>query len=229
MMTVVLSVSVRIGVCGVPPVPEGHHHFRKCLLILVIRDATGIYHHVLFILSMGKPGMYNQLSKASIESFVPIYQMVQCRCHCHAIYYVVFFAPRSRVNSPHQGQWRGALMFHLIYAWINGWVNNRDTGDLRRHRAHDDVTVIIFQDPYLHLTTLIFQCLYFILVAAQFICSLWPDLQAMDGPTKSISDSDDERKPLFDEKKKVQDDVEPGLVCKLLNDMMVLSSKRFHI
>ena len=31
----------------------------------------------------------------------------------------------------------------LICAWINGWVNNREAGDLRRHRALYDVTVII--------------------------------------------------------------------------------------
>ena len=31
---------------------------------------------------------------------------------------------RSLVNSPHKGQWHGAMMFSLIYAWINGWVNN---------------------------------------------------------------------------------------------------------
>ena len=29
---------------------------------------------------------------------------------------------RSPVNSPHKGQWRGALMFSLICAGINGWV-----------------------------------------------------------------------------------------------------------
>ena len=29
----------------------------------------------------------------------------------------------SPVNSPHKGQWRGALMFSSIWAWINGWVN----------------------------------------------------------------------------------------------------------
>ena len=40
------------------------------------------------------------------------------------------------VNSPHKGQWRGALMFSLICVWINGWVNNREAGDLRRHRGH---------------------------------------------------------------------------------------------
>ena len=111
---------------------------------------------------------------------------------------------RPRVNSPHKGQWRGALIFSLIWSapektvkykmtlsngnifrvtgplcgefsghrWIpftlfcvlnkrlskqsSGWwfgtpsrslrrhcnVNNRDAGDLRRHRAHYDVTVM---------------------------------------------------------------------------------------
>ena len=42
---------------------------------------------------------------------------------------------RSTVNPPHKGQWRGALVFSLICAWINGSVKNRETGDLRRHRA----------------------------------------------------------------------------------------------
>ena len=49
---------------------------------------------------------------------------------------------RSPVNSSHKGQWRGALMFYLICVWINGWVNNREAGDLRRYRAHYDVTVM---------------------------------------------------------------------------------------
>ena len=34
-------------------------------------------------------------------------------------------------------------MFSLICAWMNGWVNNREAGDLRRHCAHYDVTVMI--------------------------------------------------------------------------------------
>ena len=41
------------------------------------------------------------------------------------------------------------LMFSLICAWINGWVNNREAGDLRRHRAHYDVIVMsIKTTPY---------------------------------------------------------------------------------
>ena len=50
---------------------------------------------------------------------------------------------RSPVNSPHKGQWRGALMFSLIYDWIKNWVNNREAGELRRHCGHYDVIVMI--------------------------------------------------------------------------------------
>ena len=46
------------------------------------------------------------------------------------------------VNSPRKGHWRGALMFSLICAWINDWVNNHEVGDLRRHRGHYDVHVM---------------------------------------------------------------------------------------
>ena len=49
---------------------------------------------------------------------------------------------RSPVYAPHKGHWCGALMFSLIRVWINGWVKNRATDDLRRHRDHYDVTVM---------------------------------------------------------------------------------------
>ena len=48
----------------------------------------------------------------------------------------------SPVNTPHKGQWRGALMILLSASWINGWANNRVAGDLRRHRAHYDAIVM---------------------------------------------------------------------------------------
>ena len=49
---------------------------------------------------------------------------------------------RRPVNFPHKGKWRRVLMFSLICAWINRWVNNREAGDLRRHHAHYDVIVM---------------------------------------------------------------------------------------
>ena len=50
--------------------------------------------------------------------------------------------PRLPLNFPHKGQRRGALMFSLICVWTNSWVYNRDAGDLRRRRAHYDVTLM---------------------------------------------------------------------------------------
>ena len=55
---------------------------------------------------------------------------------------LVLCVGNSPVNSPHKGQWRGALVFSSISFWTNGWVSNRGAGDLRRHRAHYDVTVM---------------------------------------------------------------------------------------
>ena len=52
---------------------------------------------------------------------------------------------RSPVNSPHKGQWRGALMFSVISTGINGWVNYREAGDFGRHRAHyDDIVMYTY-------------------------------------------------------------------------------------
>ena len=48
-------------------------------------------------------------------------------------------------NSPVTGEFpeqmpvTQSLMFSLISAWINDWVNNRDAGNLRRSRTHYDV------------------------------------------------------------------------------------------
>ena len=48
---------------------------------------------------------------------------------------------RSPADSPHRGQWHGAL-FSLMCAWTNGWANHRDPGDLISHGAHCDVIVM---------------------------------------------------------------------------------------
>ena len=45
----------------------------------------------------------------------------------------------------------------LICLWINDWVNNREAGDLRRYRAHYDVTVMISGKHYGHLLCELFK------------------------------------------------------------------------
>ena len=85
---------------------------------------------------------------------------------------------RSPVNSPHKGQWRGALMFSLICVWINSWVNNRETGDLRRHRAHYDVIVMW---PHTNMNMLY----------VAYICKTWRNdfLWAMELNTKHYEEN----------------------------------------
>ena len=48
------------------------------------------------------------------------------------------------VNSTLRHQWCWALMFSLICAWTNDWVNNWDAGDLRLHSTHYDTIVMAF-------------------------------------------------------------------------------------
>ena len=57
---------------------------------------------------------------------------------------LAIYAGNSTVTDefPHKGQWRRTLMFSFICAWINGWVNNSEAGDLRRHHTHYDVTAM---------------------------------------------------------------------------------------
>ena len=55
----------------------------------------------------------------------------------------------------HKGQWRGDLMFYFMCALIKGWAKNRDADDLRRHRAHYDVAVMLSLLPIGHKSVLI--------------------------------------------------------------------------
>ena len=87
---------------------------------------------------------------------------------------------RCPVNSPPKGQWHGTLIFSLIGAWINGWVNNREAGDLRRHRAHYDVIVmhlviICLTDdiPYIIFIIVIGICMLFLRVCFVYIQKIY--------------------------------------------------------
>ena len=100
---------------------------------------------------------------------------------------------RSPVNYQHKSQWREALMFSLTCVWINGWVHNHEAGDLRRYRAHYDVTVmtvsnynrtIIFFGSVLSLRPSWLQCQ---------LCHWWKEMGF--AKTKSSEPSEDEYSP----------------------------------
>ena len=71
----------------------------------------------------------------------------------------------SPMKSPHKDQWLGALMFSLNCAWINGRVDSREAGDLRRHCSHYDVIVMIINRP----AKLQSRCTYWSLAVAPYL------------------------------------------------------------
>ena len=75
------------------------------------------------------------------------------------------------------------LMFPLICAWMNCWVNNRQPDDLRRHRAHYDVTVMVEDAGYSTPITRQGHWLWFALVWCVLIfsrCMGWASMQLLN-------------------------------------------------
>ena len=55
-----------------------------------------------------------------------------------------------------------AELWCFLWSAINGWVNNREAGDLRRHRGHYDVMVIghLFQEPISQCAWCLYKAVY---------------------------------------------------------------------
>ena len=58
-------------------------------------------------------------------------------------YFLLFFDTEVAELVATSGQWRGALIFSLICVWITAWANNCEAGNVRRHRGHDDYSVVM--------------------------------------------------------------------------------------
>ena len=72
--------------------------------------------------------------------------------------------------------------FSLICSWINGWVNDGEAGDFRRHRAHYDVTVMKGWCTWILLwTSNVHQVKYYIKTSyfTQWLC--WPKAYHVNG------------------------------------------------
>ena len=83
---------------------------------------------------------------------------------------------RSPANSPRKVQRYRALMFSFICAGINGWVNSREAGDLRRHYSLYDVTVMATAFSEIRLICLCilkYVCMYYIYIY-MFMCLFMP-------------------------------------------------------
>ena len=86
---------------------------------------------------------------AAIQSTVPINNGGYCTWWGHQMETFSSLLVICAGNSPVHGEFPAqrpvtrSFDVFFICVWINGWVNNREAGDLRRYRAHYDVIVMI--------------------------------------------------------------------------------------
>ena len=130
--------------------------FVRCLSYFLFLNPLGMTSNVTIVFIMGLPWTWVTLhwifsilrpviawnEKYKPFSYVGVHNDVIKWKHFPRYLPFVRGIHRSPVKSPHKGQWRGALMFSLICAWINDIVNNGEACDLRRHRDHYDVIVM---------------------------------------------------------------------------------------
>ena len=102
-----------------------------------------LYHQPVFLADHIRTPILTRLTQKS-----PVRQSVSSNRKISAL--LALCAGNSSVTgeSPSQNQWGRHLMFSLICVWINGWVNDREAGDLRYHRPHYDVIVVISLASY---------------------------------------------------------------------------------
>ena len=119
------------------------------LLLYLNQSNLNSFLYMIFLVCL-KVADVCKMMKSMIKTVVLVVVMIRNVTHDDVIKWKHFpsYWPfvrgihRSPVNYPHKCQWRRSLMLSLICAWINGWVNNLEAGDLRRHRAHCDVIIM---------------------------------------------------------------------------------------
>ena len=133
--------------------PLLHGQTKRKLYITTQRYSRFAVSSSFFIVFMGFMWLFNQISQGASRAWRQWYKCSNIgdvnlghtrlyQMKAYPRYWL--FAGESTGHSPHKvQQGGGGLMFSLICAWTNTWANDRDAGDLRRYRAHYDVTVMI--------------------------------------------------------------------------------------
>ena len=126
---------------------QNGRHFTDDICTTWINNEKMLRRHMVTLSHNELPYMESMIEMTTLEMLYfhqqDVHDGVIKRKHFPRYWPIVRGIHRSPVNSPHKGQWRGALMFSLICVWINDWVNNGAAGDLRRYRPHYDVTVMV--------------------------------------------------------------------------------------
>ena len=114
---------------------------------LTLDSSDGLYSHVCWEGVPGPPGLESwtcqrkstQLTSTWWRHQMEIFSALLAICAGNSPVTGEFHAHRPVTRS---------FEISVICTWINNWVNNREAGDLRRHRAHYDVILMIQNHPH---------------------------------------------------------------------------------
>ena len=125
---------------------------------MILRQNTNQCHFDIFIGNIELIYLgWKQSSMSSVNGFIVLLDIKYHVCwgfHDDVIKWKHFPRYWPLGNSPVTGELPAqrsvtrSLDVFFICAWINGWVNIREAGDLRRHRAHYDITVMYCNYPW---------------------------------------------------------------------------------
>ena len=87
----------------------------------------------------------------------------------HAYYFIVFFIFQGGWLHFPQNVGLDVIKRIQCCSWIDGWVNNREAGDLRRHRARYDASVMITSTHDNDPTSTQFTVLWYDMIKYQLI------------------------------------------------------------
>ena len=118
-------------------------------IVRILKYVLGRVSHYMFLFFAANIDVTNDITIACIYVSGYFYDGVIKWKHFPRYWSCVRGIHRSPANSPHKGQWRWALMFSLICAWTNSWADIGDADDLKHHRVHYDVTVMLRHDFWL--------------------------------------------------------------------------------
>ena len=100
----------------------------------------------LFLGQEDKTISWHTTSSAQLKASKSSMNLSSCQLHDDNIkrkHFARYWPFVKRIHRPPPPQKRPVtrnLVFSLIFAWTNGWANNREAGDLRPRRAHYGVT-----------------------------------------------------------------------------------------
>ena len=126
------------------------HQFNDSYINITFLDNLSQYNQIK-AMSYNMTSTWNWYQLSVVNKIFPLRKCMMLCCATRLLYHISFVAIIRVMMTSSNGNifrftghlWRRALMFSLICTRLNGWVNNREAGDFRRHPTQYDAIVMV--------------------------------------------------------------------------------------